>query len=381
MTAAARRASGEAALERGLLTGVVAFRWATWAWMALVLAIDARNHSLAHLAAAVVPVALALGFTSWATATVRTRPGLLLAPVAMAVELAIAGSLVFVDQWAYGSAHSQSLGSAWPLASVMTVAIAGGVVPGAAAGLGLGRGALVGRSAVRARPLDRGPGPVVVGLARALHARRGRGRLRRRSPPPRPSAGSRPPGPERRWPGPSTTVCCRPWPWSNDARRTRSWWGWPATRSTSCASSSSGSIATTTNGPLTATEGSGLAHELRDVAARAERQHGLRVTVVLADVQPVPDDVGRALAGAVGEALTNAAKHGEAGSATVFVDAEESGGIFCSIKDDGHGFDPDTTVEGIGLTRSIRGRVVELGGRVEVDGRPGRGAEVRLWVP
>jgi signal transduction histidine kinase len=49
------------------------------------------------------------------------------------------------------------------------------------------------------------------------------------------------------------------------------------------------------------------------------------------------------------------------------------------VKDDGTGFD-EGVAEGVGLTRSIRGRVVEVGGRVEVDGNPGRGAEVRLWV-
>jgi signal transduction histidine kinase len=35
----------------------------------------------------------------------------------------------------------------------------------------------------------------------------------------------------------------------------------------------------------------------------------------------------------------------------------------------------------VGLSRSIRGRLAEVGGRVEVDARPGRGTEVRLWAP
>jgi signal transduction histidine kinase len=35
----------------------------------------------------------------------------------------------------------------------------------------------------------------------------------------------------------------------------------------------------------------------------------------------------------------------------------------------------------VGLPRSIRARMAEVGGRVEIDSRPGRGAEVRIWVP
>ena len=53
--------------------------------------------------------------------------------------------------------------------------------------------------------------------------------------------------------------------------------------------------------------------------------------------------------------------------------------MFCSVKDDGQGFGPEAP-EGVGLARSIRARIEEVGGRVEVDGNPGRGAEVRLWV-
>ena len=82
--------------------------------------------------------------------------------------------------------------------------------------------------------------------------------------------------------------------------------------------------------------------------------------------------------GAVTEALTNAAKHGRATNVTVFVERDDDG-IFVSVKDDGVGFDPESTDDGVGLARSIRARMREIGGRVEVDSRPGSGAEVRLW--
>jgi signal transduction histidine kinase len=78
--------------------------------------------------------------------------------------------------------------------------------------------------------------------------------------------------------------------------------------------------------------------------------------------------------------LTNAGKHGDARRVVVFAD-DENGGVFCSVKDDGVGFDPATVAEGIGLSRSVRGRVEETGGRVEVVSAVGQGTEVRLWLP
>jgi signal transduction histidine kinase len=87
------------------------------------------------------------------------------------------------------------------------------------------------------------------------------------------------------------------------------------------------------------------------------------------------------LAGAVGEALVNAGKHGGATTVTVYAEPDDVGGVFCSVKDDGGGFDPAVTPEGVGISRSIRGRMEELGGRAEIAAAPGFGTEVRLWLP
>jgi signal transduction histidine kinase len=124
-----------------------------------------------------------------------------------------------------------------------------------------------------------------------------------------------------------------------------------------------------------------LAAALRAAAARTEDRHGLRADVVLAGEPPtVAPPVVEAVAGAVGEALTNAAKHGDARRATVYVEFDNDDGLFVSVKDDGRGFDPDATAEGVGITRSIRGRLTDAGGRVEIDGNPGHGTEVRLRI-
>jgi signal transduction histidine kinase len=79
--------------------------------------------------------------------------------------------------------------------------------------------------------------------------------------------------------------------------------------------------------------------------------------------------------------LTNAAKH--SGASRVFVYAEPSdddGTVFCSVRDDGCGFEFEPALVGEGLRRSIHGRIDDAGGRVEVESKRGRGTEVRLWV-
>jgi signal transduction histidine kinase len=64
----------------------------------------------------------------------------------------------------------------------------------------------------------------------------------------------------------------------------------------------------------------------------------------------------------------------------VYVEEDDDRRVFCSVKDDGPGFDPATTPPGVGISRSIRGRVEGIGGTVEIAASPGAGTEVRLWV-
>jgi signal transduction histidine kinase len=119
---------------------------------------------------------------------------------------------------------------------------------------------------------------------------------------------------------------------------------------------------------------------LRSAAARFEDAFDGRVDVLVADDLPRLDPAAvDAVAGAVGEALTNAGKHGHARNVTVYVEPDR-GGVFCSVKDDGCGFDPDATPAGVGLARSVRGRVADVGGRAEVRSSPDEGTEVCLWV-
>jgi len=124
-----------------------------------------------------------------------------------------------------------------------------------------------------------------------------------------------------------------------------------------------------------------LGFALREVVARFESAFDARVDLLVPDDLPaLSQEACNALVGAVGEVLTNAGKHGRAAKVTVYLEPAEPGGVFCSVRDDGAGFDPVATAEGVGLARSVRGRVSEVGGRVTLRSAPGEGTEVCMWL-
>lgn len=76
------------------------------------------------------------------------------------------------------------------------------------------------------------------------------------------------------------------------------------------------------------------------------------------------------------EALTNARRHSGAGRIAVELCAEDGYLVF-EVADDGRGFEEATASQGVGM-RSMRERAVALGGRLEVESRPGNGTKVRF---
>ncbi len=80
----------------------------------------------------------------------------------------------------------------------------------------------------------------------------------------------------------------------------------------------------------------------------------------------------------VQEALTNARRHSDARSVEVSLGAD-SGLFRAEIRDDGCGFDPKGS-SGMGIT-GMQERALAIGGELEVWSEPGRGSEVKLWVP
>ncbi len=80
------------------------------------------------------------------------------------------------------------------------------------------------------------------------------------------------------------------------------------------------------------------------------------------------------------EALANVVKHARASSAAVRIEATD-GIVSFEVRDDGRGFDPAAVRAGSFGLRSMRGRVADLGGRLEVTSAAGRGTVVRAEIP
>lgn len=85
----------------------------------------------------------------------------------------------------------------------------------------------------------------------------------------------------------------------------------------------------------------------------------------------------------VQEALSNVARHAEASRADVGI-RDSDGRVVATVRDDGRGFEVEEVLrqppEGLGLF-GMRERAAYLGGRVEVESRPGEGTVVRAEIP
>ena len=383
--------------RRSLLKGLLAYRWLTVAWAVAVytgvqLTRRGDPNAVAHPVIGYALVGAAVAFTAGLSLAYRRHPELLVRPAVVLAEIGLGTVMLLADNWVHGSVdHPNTLPSVWVVGAVGAVAVAGGrpaaVVTGAGMGLarlvgllpytGWGRATFGGVSTIILLSLS----GWVMGylLHRLAEADRSISAYRAREE----VARTLHDGVlqtlaviQRRSADTELVALAR-----SQERELRDYlFGSPA----SAAGPGFGPGAGAGSGADGAPSGdpADLGAGLRAAARRAEERYGLLVQVVLAPDLPrsAADGVAPRVAAAVGEALTNAVKHGSASKATVYAEPTDDGGLFVSVKDDGTGFDPDAVAEGQGLTRSIRGRLAEVGGRVEVDSRPGRGAEIRLFV-
>jgi two-component system, NarL family, sensor histidine kinase UhpB len=110
---------------------------------------------------------------------------------------------------------------------------------------------------------------------------------------------------------------------------------------------------------------------------------GIDITIDAAPVgRDLPPEAELAVYRIVQEALSNVVRHSGAGRAEVHL-AREGETLRLCVRDDGHGFDVAAMKQpggGLGLF-GMEERAAYLGGRVEVESRPGAGTTVRAEVP
>ncbi len=133
-----------------------------------------------------------------------------------------------------------------------------------------------------------------------------------------------------------------------------------------------------------------LPSAVRDAVDRVASRFEIRIESSVIEGDEAPSaEVVKAITSAIGEALSNAAKHAQASRVVVFVDGDDDGKVFASVRDDGKGFDVARVQRGPtaggdsrqGVRESIVGRMEAIGGRAEIDSSPEKGTEVRLWGP
>lgn len=119
-----------------------------------------------------------------------------------------------------------------------------------------------------------------------------------------------------------------------------------------------------------------ISSSIEEVARRLQA----RVRLDLASDIHVSPKLREDLLRVVREAVTNAARHGEAETIEIRLWAE--GGLCLEISDDGIGFDPQRPprTESFGII-SMRERVTNHGGRLDIHSNPGSGTQVKVVLP
>ncbi len=130
----------------------------------------------------------------------------------------------------------------------------------------------------------------------------------------------------------------------------------------------------------------GLLPTLQWYLNRYSQRLGIEVAMDFKDLESrLPGEVETTLYRVIQEALTNIARHAQAG--TVRLSLERSAtAVAVTIQDDGRGFDVEevqssaASLGGVGLL-GINDRVSTLGGRVEIHSRPGQGVRIQIEIP
>ena len=125
----------------------------------------------------------------------------------------------------------------------------------------------------------------------------------------------------------------------------------------------------------------GLVEALEWFTTDFERRTGITCVFEHGEVPAMGDRVATAAYRIAQEALTNVARHSEAGRVRVSLKARDQR-LTLSVRDNGRGFDTRhlPEAEGLGVAGMVE-RASLAGGSISVRSKPGKGTDVRLTVP
>ncbi|MDR0616872.1 MAG: sensor histidine kinase [Synergistaceae bacterium] len=128
----------------------------------------------------------------------------------------------------------------------------------------------------------------------------------------------------------------------------------------------------------------GVSSALDEMAERLSETYNVRVDVSAGDCK-LPEEYSLAIIRILQEAVSNAVRHGGASSVDVSL-AMEEGELVFRVADDGKGFEAlpsdyeQLRLEGHRGLSNMYERVQLLGGRLEINSRPGEGAVISVWI-
>jgi signal transduction histidine kinase/uncharacterized membrane protein YjfL (UPF0719 family) len=125
---------------------------------------------------------------------------------------------------------------------------------------------------------------------------------------------------------------------------------------------------------------SSFAKLLGELVADCQAQCRAKISLSVEADPTLPSEVKHAFYRIAQEALTNAAKHSDARTVSVYFDGMPSQAIL-SVQDDGAGFRPDSAAQNSFGLEIMKERMVKIQGHLEIDSWPGQGTRiVAIWM-
>lgn len=371
------RASTLDPMRIGLLRALTLLRVGLLVWATIVLAVEAGGAAQVRLAVGVALLGALAAWTALQGAWLwGRRPGRVADPASGVVDLALAVVAAGADHLVFSGPHPQSFASAWPMSAAVATGIVRGPWAGALSGATIGTATAIGTAWFREGGLE-GTWTATLGTLVLLSLAGGLAgvlaRLLVRAEDATARARAREDVARRLHDGVLQTLAVVQRRSDDPELRRLAREQELDLRSFLDDRIDPASAGHDEVDPVPA---------LRTALAHAERRTGVQCQLTVIDAaSALPGAAVDALTAAVGELVVNADKHGSARRVVACLDLDAEGRTTCSVLDDGVGFDPAATDEGTGLRRSVRGRLHDVGGEVQLHARPGHGCEVRLTLP